>query len=238
MTHTKYRIVFCENTGADLTELKRIKNASRVEFISFVGNDYDSNLGKGYGEFMIIQYAFENSRFVKESSMVIKVTGRLCVENLEEIVIWHRRIFGSRKSCFFANGNSNLKEFNSRCFIASKNFYVEYFLKGMNEINDSKGYYFEHYLFDNVNKLPKDFIVSDFVLPISVVGQSGTSGDYYNGVYLCRYEKLRLIRDFCQRKKMAFLDDKPMVYYRMGIVSFLVRVAKAVVNFNNRVVII
>ena len=230
LKNTKYRIVFCENTGADVTELKKIKNANRVEFISFVGNDYDSNLGKGYGEFMIIQEAFKRSLFIKKSSKVIKITGRLIVDNLTEIVKWHGIIFGNSNNFFFGSGNQDFKEFNSRCFIASKKFISEVFLTENNVINDSKGYYFEHYLYDCVNRLPKDFIVSDFVIPISIVGQSGTSGDYFNGVYLNRYEKLRLIRDFCQRNKIAFLNDKQMVYYRMSIVSFLVRVAKAFVK--------
>lgn len=228
LANTKYRIVFCENSGADLSELKDPKYASRIEFLSFFGNGYDANYGKGYGEFLIIQYAFENSRFIKDSSMVIKVTGRLCVENLKEIVMWHGWIFGNRKNCFFADGNSNLKEFNSRCFMASKNFFVDYFLTGKMAINDSKGYYFEHYLFDRVKELPDSFIVSDFVIPVSIVGQSGTSGTYYKGIDLGRYEKLRIIRDYCQREKYGYRKSKPMIYYRMCVVSFFVRVVKAV----------
>lgn len=224
---TKYRIVFCDNSGADLTELKNPKYVNRIEFLSFSGNDYNANYGKGYGEFLIIQYAFENSRFIKKASIVIKITGRLFVENLMEITKWHQLLFGNRKNCFFGSGDRNYKQINSRCFIASKNFFEDYFLRENNTINDSKGYYFEHYLFDRVMALPKDFIISDFVFPISISGQSGTSGECYKGINISRYEELRLIRDYCERKKLEFFKIKTSVYYRISVVSFIVRVEKA-----------
>lgn len=227
LRNTKYNIVFCDNSGADLTEIKRKEYADRIEFLSFFGNDYAKDFGKGFGEFLIIKYAFANSLFLQKASTVIKITGRLFVENLMEITKWHRRIFGDRKSFFWGSGNQNYKEFNSRCFIASKNFFEDFFLKGKNTINDSKGYYFEHYLFDRVMALPKEFIVSDFVFPISISGQSGTSGEYYKGIKISSYEKLRLIRDFCERKKMIFFNIKTSDYYRISVVSFIVRVEKA-----------
>lgn len=228
LAKTKYRIVFCENTGADLSELKNKNNDKRVEFLSFEGNNYDSNLGKGYGEYIIIQYAFENSHFLKNSSLAIKITGRLCVENLVDVIKWQNRVFGKQKSALFAIGNPKFNWLNSRFFMASKDFFVNYFLKGKNTIDDSKGYYFEHYLCDVTNKLPYDFIVSDFVIPVSIIGQSGTSGDYYEGIDTVRYEKLRIIRDFCQWGKMRFKKTKPVIYYRMCVVSFFVRLEKAI----------
>ena len=43
---TNYPIIFCNNSGEDLSvEFPEVRN--RVEFLSFFGNDYDKQLGKG-----------------------------------------------------------------------------------------------------------------------------------------------------------------------------------------------
>jgi hypothetical protein len=88
------RLVFCENSGSDLSELQKVVAEhgaqERVEFLSFFGNDFPPSNGRGYGEFKLIQYAMENSRFIRHSSptetAIWKITGRYIVSNLRYII--------------------------------------------------------------------------------------------------------------------------------------------------------
>lgn len=76
-------IVFCENSGADLSPLKQAlgRDADRVEWLSFEAPPYPERRGKGYGEALIIRHALERSQVLKESSHVVKMTGRLFLSN-------------------------------------------------------------------------------------------------------------------------------------------------------------
>jgi len=89
---TKYKIVFVNNSGEDIS-YKVDNRDNRIEFLSFYGNDYDKSYGKGYGEFLILQYAFKNSVFISKCNYVIKITGRLIVKNITEISTLNDFIF-------------------------------------------------------------------------------------------------------------------------------------------------
>lgn len=83
---TDYNIVFCENTEKNLfDEIESSEKYKRLEYLTFRGNDYDKGRGKGYGEVRIIQYAIQNSQFLKKADYLIKITGRVKILNLEEI---------------------------------------------------------------------------------------------------------------------------------------------------------
>ena len=81
VNNTHYPIVFSNNSGED-NSTKITYPEGRVELLSYYGNDYDKLLGKGYGEFQIIEYAFRNSQFLSNAHTVIKITGRLKVFGL------------------------------------------------------------------------------------------------------------------------------------------------------------
>lgn len=223
---TKYQMVFCDNSGADLTELKNPKYANRIEFLSFVGNNYDVNYGKGYGEYLIIQYAFAHSSFLQQASSVIKITGRLIVEELCQTEKLNRQVFGCLKSFVFVSPSALDME-DSRCFIASKDFFSKCFLTASNTINDTKGYFFEHFLYDMVTHLPKSFIVSDFILPLQIKGVSGSTGRVYCSIKMGFIEKLTTIRNYCQANKRYYKAQNRAVYFRMSWVAFVVRIVRA-----------
>ena len=46
-----YPVIFCENSGYNLSKIKKIGH--RVNFLQFDGQDYDRKLGKGFGELKI-----------------------------------------------------------------------------------------------------------------------------------------------------------------------------------------
>lgn len=87
---TKYPIVFAENSGVDLSTIKKtlsncaptnheIVDASR-------GFIYPPEKGKGYSELLIIRYALEHSAVVKNASHFIKLTGRYHIVNLAAVM--------------------------------------------------------------------------------------------------------------------------------------------------------
>lgn len=230
LENTRFHIVFCNNSGEDLSEISPQKYDNRLEMLSFSGNNYDVNLGKGYGEFGIIKYALEHSQVVKKADVIIKVTGRLIVANLSEVYRWHRLVYGRNKGFLCVEGRFSRNFYDSRCFMADKEFYVKNFLEGKNDINDMKGYYFEHFLFDKAVNLPKDYLVSFFVFPLEFVGYSGTTGLPYECEEMSHYERLCCVCDYCQRKKLKFKKQNRRIYYRMELVSNVVRLDKFVIR--------
>jgi len=94
------RLIFVENSGADLDLLKgEIKNLGcedRVAFIQFSGLDYSPEWGRGYGEVRLINYAFDHSDWLKNlhrEDVVWKCTGRYKIRNLG-------RMIDRKPSCF------------------------------------------------------------------------------------------------------------------------------------------
>lgn len=232
---TNYRIVFCNNSGEQPSDIFPNMNneyKKRLEVFSFSGNNYEVSLGKGYGELSIIRYAFEHSRFIDEATMVIKITGRLKIINLMEVDRTQRIVFGKRKEFVYLDIISK-NGYDSRCFMANKAFYLNALLYGENRLNDSVGYWFEHHLYDVTIGLPNGYVVSDFVLPLSIIGQSGTTGEFYGCQSLSGYEKLCSIREYCKRTKNKYKKDRKLLYCRLSLLSFVSHVCKNLIRMKS-----
>lgn len=86
------RIVFVENSAADLTSLKNLANDSgfseRIEFVSFYGLDFEPVKGRGYGEFKSVDHAMATANCLRDNADVVvwKCTGRYLIRNLETLV--------------------------------------------------------------------------------------------------------------------------------------------------------
>jgi hypothetical protein len=87
------RIVFIDNSLADLAPLRRIAEShpgpKQVEFVSFYGLDYPPEYTKGYGEFKLIDHGFGASRLLMaldEEDKWWKVTGRYRATNLDRLI--------------------------------------------------------------------------------------------------------------------------------------------------------
>lgn len=174
--NTRFKILLVENTNFDLTPffLDEIKYG-RLEFLKFNGNNYNPLLGKGYGEGKILEYGFKNSIFINNANVVIKITGRQQILNINLIV---SSILNIRKSKFIALDIICKKKFASSGFvIADKTFYTDYFIPNIEKINDNIDYYFENLLFDSLCAFVGDgnkFI--QFPFPYKIDGYSGTTG--------------------------------------------------------------
>lgn len=166
LQNTSLPIVFCENSNTPLNIIDK-----RLEMLCFEGNK-DKEKGKGYGEMEIIEYAIKYSRFITNESIVVKITGRLLIKNINTIIFLHR-IFGNCKSVV-CQLHSNLQFADSRIFISSASFLKDLTHQKEN-LNDSAGYYFEHLLAANLKGMFFPFIIRP-----AIQGESGTTREKYN----------------------------------------------------------
>lgn len=85
-------IIFIENSQSNLDELKlmvdRFGASNFVEFIYFDGLQYPPSFGKAYGEFKLLDYGIEKSKFLSQQDnnfVLWKVTGRYKIINFDRI---------------------------------------------------------------------------------------------------------------------------------------------------------
>jgi hypothetical protein len=143
LNRTSLPIVFVENSGVDISSDIDNEHVNRIEFLTFSGNDYRSDLGKGYGEMNCLQYAAENSLVLKKCGFVFKVTGRLKMLNFDKFLDYCLR----KDNLFvFLDLRDSLRFADSRFFGFHPEFLNRYLLQYRSEVNDSSGRFFEHVL--------------------------------------------------------------------------------------------
>jgi hypothetical protein len=179
---TDLPIVFIENSGVDLSDEIDKRHSGRLEFLTFNGNDYPKDLGKGYGELKCIQHASQNSVLLKNCDFVFKVTGRLRVLNFERFVLCFRK---NEDVFIFLDFKASLTFADSRIFGFRPAFLNDYLLKRQEEANDSRGIVFENIL----AKAALEAIVDGKTfqqLPVfpRIVGISGTDNRPYKSNFL------------------------------------------------------
>ncbi len=177
-----HKIVICENSGYDLSPFLKIKNqySNKVDInvLSFEGNKYPRELGKGYGEAGIINYFLNNFKKLQDYDYIVKVTGRLFVRNFKQLI-----------SVINLNPdisgiiNKNLNYADSRIFLARPEIFQKYFFKMEDEINDSVGIFFEHVLARRIIKaLAYKYRFEVFPELPHIIGINGTSGKKINNL--------------------------------------------------------
>jgi len=178
LSRTPYKIVVVENTCCNFSErFNSYILSERLEFITFDGNNYDKSLGKGYGEMLIIKHALSNSKLIKDSDYIIKITGRLIVSNIN-ILLSSIKFIWNKKQPFIAGDISlNNTYAISQFLIASKSFYTDILITKLKELDDARLIYFENVLANAIlewKKRGNKFYV--FSIPIVFKGISGTDG--------------------------------------------------------------
>ena len=178
LTQTQYKIVFVENSNIDISYLYQKEiSEGRLECIIFNGNNFDRSLGKGFGEALILEYAFFHSKFITQCHYIVKITGRIIVENVLELIDSCR----FNKKSVYCELLLREKKALSVFFIAHKEFY-SLFLSKKHFINDSTNCYFEKVLFQSILEWRKrtGHKYNHFYLPIRLKGVSGSTGMVYS----------------------------------------------------------
>lgn len=173
--NTNVPVVFCENTLCDFSAIfQDYIRSGRLEYLTFNGNDYDKKRGKGYGEALIIKYAYEHSEIIVSSNYIIKITGRIKVKNIESIV--NQSILNH--FCFFRSDFRLIDYIHSQLFVVSTSLLLEIINEGIDTLNDSNNVYFEHIIYQGLLNRPR-VIVIPFFKPTLIDGICGTSNTPY-----------------------------------------------------------
>lgn len=134
LTKTLFNIIVIENSGYDFIELtdEKEKYKNRFEVISFDPNKFQeanylkNNSSKGAHEFFSIDYAIHNSKIIKKTNFVIKITGRYYIDNFEKYINSIENFFNYYGLRQYFNGycvivGSNISHLN---YIFNKNIII------------------------------------------------------------------------------------------------------------------
>lgn len=168
--------IFCDNSNYkydyDYLIMLAKELGKELEVIKFNGNNMSKKYGKGYGEGKIIEYALNNTKIKNSLEYFYKITGRLYVENFNEIIK-----SGNSTNLFFKPQVKNRNFVDTRFFKVGVEFYNNN-LKGIyKSVDDKKGYYLEHAFYDAL--ILKKEEINSFNLYPHIIGRSGSNGKVY-----------------------------------------------------------
>lgn len=172
LSNTNFDILIVDNSGYNYAH---DFNSDRLECLSYHGHSSDEIKGKGYCEAILLKYGFEHSRLLKDANQIVKITGRLIINNINTLV----KVSKDSKAVY-ADSDIHLYYPHSYFFIASYSFFVDYLFSYSFEMNDSKGIHFEHILGKCIKlTIAKGRSFHQFRYPIDIIGHPGGSSVYY-----------------------------------------------------------
>lgn len=172
-------IVFCENTGYAFNHVplqeKALINGKKLEILSFRG-DYDQikQKGKGYGEGEIIRYALQNSEILGKRDTFFKLTGRLIVKNMDEIITatpFENSFIYHPKNIY----QMPVDHVETFFYKVNKNLYDKYLIDAYKEVDEPQFRFLEHLFYERLSSLN----LQSFKRVPLISGFSGSSGDPY-----------------------------------------------------------
>lgn len=176
-------ILFVENSGTDISgEFDLLELKDRLEVLTFNGNNFDKNLGKGFGEMQIIKHATEHSTLYKHCEHIIKITGRYKVLNIKSYLTGTHFLDSEVIKLDIIR---SLAICESKFWICKKEFLPSFLLKYHDKLNDSEGYYFEHALLHaTFDSIKKGFRYGTLIEFPRFSGVYGTDNTKFNDSYL------------------------------------------------------
>lgn len=175
------KIIFCENSNYGTDRLsylqeKAKENQVQLELLSFCGDTEQVNVhGKGFGEGEIMQYVFENSRLLSGERTFVKITGRMKVNNIADIVCRLKE-----NNCYFNIPNRTHREmYDTRIYAMPTEVFKQHFMEKYTEVMDEEGWYLEK-VYTAVLK-QKKLPVKNFPKYPRIIGMSASTG--YSYVY-------------------------------------------------------
>ena len=128
-----YPIVFIDSSNTISENILAIgETLENFEYHTFLS--LYSYLGKGCGEKEIFDYGFENSNLIKNTSRIIKITGRYKIKNLRDIIESIK--FSNADVC--VNFSYNTYWCDSRIIIFKPIFYSSYFKPNLEKYLEEK----------------------------------------------------------------------------------------------------
>lgn len=177
-------IVVCDNSGfryPDSLYAEANKMHKQIELLSFVGDrDRVMRYGKGYGEGEIMDFVLRNSLLVARSEGFLKVTGRLKVANLLQIL---RRSDLLRGNYFMPVSLLRPRWLvpraarpcvDTRVYYVTRDFFSRFLLTVYKDVREREGFLLEHAYYKAIaaSSVP----VRCFYPAPEIVGMSGSNG--------------------------------------------------------------
>lgn len=220
--YTHLKIIICENTGFDFTPFFDNNNKNELECLCFRGNDYDKSRGKGYGEALIIKYAIENSKFIREADTIIKITGRVKILNINEIINLIR--YQKRESIGIEFWGKNWIQ--SICFVSHKDWLYNMIKDKLNHLDD-RLFNFQKMMYQHLYSTINPDIFS--IYPI-VYGISGKTNLPYSNNTLIQ----RKIDNYYGLKEMFKNKSMRLSYFLICNKFFCMLIYKKILDIYNR----
>lgn len=218
LKNTCCKIVVCENTNTNIyDDIKHEQKSCRLEYITFPGNDYDKNRGKGYGEAAIIKYALENSEFLKSADYLFKITGRVKIKNIKKLI--RRKIYRDQNVIGIECWGYNW--IHSVCFFCCKDWLYT-IVKSYGEKLDDDTFCFQTMLHNAVLRTKGINIVS--IHPY-IDGISGKTGKPYvnNHIFQRKFDNYTGLKDiyYTRNEKLKFTYSYiSWLFYRLLVKMF------------------
>lgn len=174
------KIVFCENSNYGAERFSRLfeiaeSRGIELEFLSFQGDGKESCIhGKGYGEGEIMEYVFSHSAVARGETYFVKITGRLKVDNIRDIVI---RI-DQNKTYFNIPNRTKRDIYDTRLYGMPVGQFRCLFINAYDQVMDNEGIFLERVY---TRLLQENKIrVHNFPKYPRFVGISGSGGAIYS----------------------------------------------------------
>lgn len=178
MKHTIYPIVIVDNSNYGFSRI--IHDSSRFESLSYDG--IDIGRGKGWGECDILKYALKHSVLLKDVDQIVKITGRLIVNNINRILSNCRD-----SNAVYADADLKLTYVHSYFFCCSRSFLERELFPRHDQMYDKEGVHFEHVLGFSIRSSIGEYAFHEINYPIHLIGHAGSSREYYKKPSLIRY---------------------------------------------------
>ena len=175
LRETDCNIVFCENTDTYIfDEITSPEKYGRVEYLTFKGNDYDKSRGKSYGESQIMKYAIRNSTLINTVDFVCKITGRVKIRNINDIL--HKYDWSLLTNNHVMVNFSWNHYANSVCFVAPHKWLFQTLKNYDRWLDDKEQRVMEVILYNSIINTQDIKILDCFP---DIDGIRGTSNDLY-----------------------------------------------------------
>ncbi len=179
------RIIFAENSNWPMDRFHEVASANNphkkdIEILSFDANDYPRQLGKSYGELLLMKSAIAAGRLARSSKYIGKMTGRNLLLNLTQLLERVPREFDLFCDIRDHNFYQLLRmpdcghHCDSRFFVFTQNFFERHFLPIYGSEAFAAGYPIESILFDLVKNCEKnEAVIKRFAIEPEYAGAAG-----------------------------------------------------------------
>ena len=179
-------ILFLENSGANLTELEAIAKEENplnkpVEILSIPGNEIPAGSNYGYTEMLLLDEGLAQSRLRRETTHMIKVTGRLTFPALGKALDRTPKPFDLLAECRKLGFPRQGYDAFTQLFVCSHSFYDSVLRNSRNEMNSTDIRLLEHLIYRKIAPFKgQPGIHLRFPINIDPIGYSGFKSTSYN----------------------------------------------------------